>query len=211
MPINLNFHAESLGKKFRKEWIFKNLNLNLVQGDAMAIIGQNGSGKSTLLKVLSGMMPQTEGKSYLVLGKKIAMTDFLYHHINWAAPYIELPDELTVREVIDFHGKFKTLTKTQEEILTIADLENAGDRQIKFLSSGMKQKLKLSLVFFSKSKLLLLDEPTVNLDEKNVNWYQENIKNCLSERITLIGSNIPNEYTFCNKALNIADFKPNEK
>jgi ABC-type multidrug transport system ATPase subunit len=72
----------------------------------------------------------------------------------------------------------------------------------------MKQKLKLSLVFFSESKILLLDEPTVNLDEKNVRWYLDNVRLARHNRILILASNIPSEYAFCDEELNIASFKP---
>ena len=208
MALEKFLQVSRLGKKFRKEWIFRDLSLNVSSGQSVVITGQNGSGKSTLLKVISGMMPATEGKVNLIFGKKMMSDDFIFSMLNWTAPYLELPEELTVSEMINFHGKFKKLTLSRDAILERSGLSEAAERQIKFLSSGMKQKLKLSLVFFSESKILLLDEPTVNLDEKNVRWYLDNVRLARHNRILIIASNIPSEYAFCDEELNIASFKP---
>jgi ABC-type multidrug transport system ATPase subunit len=207
MALEKFLQIHHLGKKFRKEWIFKNVTFKLALGETMVITGQNGSGKSTLLKVISGILPPTEGRVSLILGKKMLADDFIFSHLNWTAPYIELPEELTVREAVEFHGKFKKLELTTEHIIERAELTAAAERQIKFLSSGMKQKLKLSLVFFSEAKILLLDEPTVNLDKKNTAWYLQNIRAVAHNRMTIIASNIPEEYSFCENHLNITDFK----
>ena len=102
----LKIHLEEASKRFQYEWIFKNLSLELSQGDSLAITGSNGSGKSTLLKCLSGVIPITSGKiDYLVSGKSISETDW-FSFLTISAPYMELPEEFSLKELLTFHFKF---------------------------------------------------------------------------------------------------------
>jgi ABC-type multidrug transport system ATPase subunit len=87
------------------------------------------------------------------------------------------------------------------------NLEKSTHKYIKNFSSGMKQRLKLALAFFSESPVMLLDEPTSNLDEHGINWYMQNIRSNISNKLILISSNQPAEYSFCDKIINLNDFK----
>jgi ABC-type multidrug transport system ATPase subunit len=205
----LSIQANKASKRFQYEWIFKNLSLDLKPGESMAITGGNGSGKSTLIKCLTGAIPLSEGEITYKQTAEILDSAQWYQHLSIAAPYLELPEEFTLVEVIDFHFKFKKSINgtTPIQLSEILYLENHLQKPVSQLSSGMKQRLKLGLALFSDVSVIFLDEPTSNLDRKGVEWYSKLIEEYQQERILIIGSNEPREYTFCGQKVAMEDFK----
>lgn len=149
--------AEKIGKKFNKEWIFRNFSFTLNHNQSFAITGPNGSGKSTLLQVLSGATIPSEGQLNYQQNKLIIPPESFYQYISLAAPYLELIEELTIRELANFHQRFKPFAETisTNQFLEKIKLEHAADKEIRVLSSGMKQRVKLGLALFSNSPILL--------------------------------------------------------
>ncbi len=193
--------VEKASKRFHREWIFKNLNLELSAGDALAITGGNGSGKSTLLKCLSGGNPLTQGSIEYRQGTDKLAEESWFRSLAIATPYLELPEEFTLSEALAFHFQFKKPLNqlTTQEILAILGLEKHQSKSISQFSSGMKQRVKLALAIFSDVPLLFLDEPTTNLDKQGVSWYLELVQQYAQDRILVICSNEPREYEFCEK------------
>ncbi|NME69746.1 ABC transporter ATP-binding protein [Flammeovirga aprica] len=199
--------VEQLSKKFSREWIFKGIDYTLKSDQAYAIVGGNGSGKSTLLKILSGINDPSKGKITYRKNDKEIPVDEVWKEIVLAGPYTELVEEYTLAEHLNFHRRLKPLTKSNEEIIEILGFKNAANKQIQAFSSGMKQKLKLALAFFSEASILMLDEPTSNLDHKNIAWYQHWLPLCSKGKITLICSNQPYEYEFCEEKIFMENYK----
>lgn len=204
----MNITLSHTGKRFNREWIFRNVNFEFTQGNSYAIIGANGSGKSTLLQVIAGATMQTEGKIIYTDGTENAINDdIVYRQISIAAPYLELIEEMTAYEFLNFHSTFKPLNQSIAEILTIVGLENSENKQIRYYSSGMKQRLKLAQAFFSKTSTLLLDEPTTNLDAEGIGLYQRLINNFCENRLVIVCSNDKAEYEFCKETISIERYK----
>lgn len=205
--MKIQLHEAS--KRFQYEWIFKNLSLQLKQGDSLAITGGNGSGKSTLLKCLSGAIPFSSGKITFESGGNLIPESQWYNYLSISAPYLELPEEFSLTEIIDFHFKFKRpLNLVQpKELIEILYLDQHATKPVSQFSSGMKQRLKLGIALFSDVPIILLDEPTSNLDKKGISWYTDLIKNFQNDRILVICSNEPREYEFCLQKLALEDFK----
>ena len=205
----MTIQLENLGKKFRKEWIFRNVNLSFDAGNSYTFVGPNGSGKSTLLQVLIGVIPQTEGKISYSINKQAISIDDIYKKIIIAAPYLELIEEFTLLESLEFHQKFKPFKDnlTATELIEKIQLTPHREKTIKNFSSGMKQRLKLGLAFYSEAPIILLDEPTSNLDAQGMAWYLEQIEKHTADRLLIICSNQPNEYTFCKNIIDIRDYK----
>lgn len=201
--------VQKASKRFHREWIFKNLDLELLAGDALAITGGNGSGKSTLLKCLSGAIPLTQGSIEYRLGISLMAEESWFRSLAIATPYLELPEEFTLSEVLSFHFQFKKPLNqlSTQEILAILGLEKHQSKSISQFSSGMKQRVKLALAIFSEVPLLFLDEPTTNLDKQGVGWYLELLQQYAQDRILVICSNEPREYDFCEKKISLEDFK----
>lgn len=204
MKIALN----NVGRRFNKEWIFRNLTTEFTSGNSYAILGPNGSGKSTLLSVLTGSLSPSEGEISFSEVKDIPVED-IYQQISFAAPYLELVETFTLTEIIDFHFKFKNFAPgiDRKSLISILGLEKSAHKEMKYFSSGMKQRTKLALACCSDSPILFLDEPTSNLDVQGEDWYRELIKNFTKDRLTIIGSNQFREYEFCNMQIQIADYK----
>ncbi len=205
----LTITAEQLGKKYRKEWIFRRVDLTLTAGTSYTFVGPNGSGKSTLLQLLAGSLPLTEGKlAYVKNGHAIEPDDW-FRHVSLAAPYLELIEELSLDELLTFHQTFKPFKAglTTEAIADRLLLAHARHKEIKYFSSGMKQRVKLGLAFFADSPVVILDEPTSNLDRQGAAWYHEQVRQLGSDQLLLIGSNQPEEYDFCPNVLDVTQWK----
>lgn len=195
------------GKRYNREWIFRDVNYFFSQGKTYAITGPNGSGKSTLLQVIGGALMHNEGKIAFELDGQTIDEIQHYKYISIAAPYLELVEEFTANESLAFHAQFKSLALSAKEILSIVGLSHAADKQIRYYSSGMKQRLKLAQAFFSDSAVLLLDEPATNLDDAGIGLYKQLIRNYTANRIVIVSSNDRQEYDFCENVININDYK----
>lgn len=197
----------NIGKRFNREWIFRNLSYNFSAPKKYAITGSNGSGKSTLLQVIAGSLTYNEGTIIFNNNQQQIASEQHFQHISIAAPYLELIEEMTANEFLDFHSAFKPLSISNQQALQIVGLEKAATKQIRYYSSGMKQRLKLAQAFFSITPVLLLDEPTTNLDGEGIALYQMLIKNYTSGKLAIISSNDKEEYGFCEEVIAISSFK----
>ena len=197
------------GKRFSREWIFRNFTYQFLPGNSYAITGPNGSGKSTLLQVLSGALELNEGNSEWKSNDVDIQPNKVYQNIAIAAPYFELIEEMTAKEFLIFHSSFKGYIDniSVTDIIEEAGLLHAIDKQIRFFSSGMKQRLKLAQAVFSDVPVVLLDEPCTNLDKAGFDLYYKWIENYCKNRLIIISSNDKNEYLFCDHQINIQDYK----
>ena len=239
------------GKRYNRDWIFRNLSYEFVSGTSYAITGPNGSGKSTLLQAIGGALVLSEGQASYELratryepgGKSREFgvgpaprsfseggsretkqqttndkqqttnsqlhSDNIYQRLSIAAPYLELIEEMTINEFLHFHAQFKPfLTSISiDNIIAKVGLEKAKDKQIRYYSSGMKQRAKLAQAIFSDVELVLLDEPCTNLDGEGIALYQQLIRDYCMNRLVIVSSNDEAEYGFCQSRLNILDYK----
>lgn len=204
------------GKRFNRDWIFRHLSYEFSTGQSYAITGPNGSGKSTLLQVLSGAMQASEGNCQwsmvnLPAGRQGGHleNENVFNHISICAPYLEVVEEMTIKEFLEFHHHFKPFLSpvTPEKIISILGLENAVNKQIRYYSSGMKQRVKLGQAIFSDTPVVLLDEPCTNLDASGMELYNRLINEYCKKRMVIVSSNDHHEYEFCNEKLNIMNWK----
>ena len=139
---------------------------------------------------------------------KIIPAEQIYKELVFVTPYMELIEEMTLRELIAFHFTFKSRAKefSIDELLVSSGLLPAQDKLIKHFSSGMKQRAQLVLAFASECSIMLLDEPTSNLDAQGVAWYQSLMQQ-ITDRLVLIASNQPHEYAYASTVLNITEWK----
>src|SRR5207245_7717974 len=157
------------GKRDNRDWTFRNVNTSFADGNAYAITGPNGSGKSTLLQVIAAALQTNEGRIDWQLkgqnGLKTLSEEDVHSQIAICAPYLEVIEEMTATEFLKFHASFKPLLPqvSVAEIINIVGLQKAADKQIRFYSSGMKQRIKLAQAIFADVPVLLLDEPCTNL------------------------------------------------
>ena len=155
-----------------------------------AILGKNGSGKSTLLKIIGNLISPSSGKVIYDVQKNYDVTKTIF----FCAPYQELISELTVKEFLKFHFKFRNTTKNYNNILKEFKLDSYVNHQIENLSSGSIQKLKLVISFFSDSEFILLDEPTTNLDHEGKKTYLKVLKELSNKKVIIIATNDKDDY-----------------
>ena len=197
------------GKRFNHDWIFRHLSYEFSAGQSYAIIGPNGSGKSTLLQALSGAMAVNEGNIQYSINNVLCSIEEIYKHVSICAPYLELVEEMTLIEFLEFHQQFKPFLPsiTPDNIVYTLGLNDAITKQIRNFSSGMKQRVKLAQAIFSDVPVLLLDEPCTNFDEAGVALYNQLINDYCKKRMVIVSSNDHHEYEFCSNKLNITDWK----
>ncbi|RZL02561.1 MAG: ATP-binding cassette domain-containing protein [Pedobacter sp.] len=199
---------DNVGRRFNQEWIFRNLSYSFDSSGNYAVLGPNGSGKSTLLSVLLGSLSLSEGN--ISYKEEVDLrSEAVYSKMSLAAPYLDLIEEFTLQETIDFHFQFKKPHPRVDKnaILELLGLGKAQDKALKYFSSGMKQRTKLVLACCADTPVLILDEPTSNLDNQGVNWYHDLIERFTADRLVIIGSNQQHEYSFCHDYIQITDYK----
>lgn len=205
----MTIYLSDAGKRFNRDWIFRHFNYSFEQGRSYAITGPNGSGKSTLLQVLSGGMMLSEGKMEYRISDKEQKNEEVYRHVSICAPYLELIEEMTLKEFLDFHHGFKPFLPgtTTESIIAAIGLGKAVNKQIRYYSSGMKQRVKLAQCIFSNASIVLLDEPCTNLDMAGIALYHSLIADHCQNRLVLVSSNDEVEYSFCKEKIDILAWK----
>jgi ABC-type multidrug transport system ATPase subunit len=205
----MNIKLTNVSKRYNRDWIFRNLSYTFIAGNSYAITGPNGSGKSTLLQVIAGSTAHSDGEmeyKQSTVDCRLS-TENLHQHLSIAAPYLEVVEEMTASEFLQFHSVFKPLSLPIEEIIAIVGLEKANGKQIRYYSSGMKQRVKLAQAIFSNTPLLLLDEPCTNLDKNGYQLYHQLVQNYCSQKLIIVSSNDENEMDFCEERLTIMDWK----
>ncbi len=203
----MTIELSNAGKRFNRDWIFRGVNYRFEAGNAYAITGSNGSGKSTLLQSIAGSITLSTGDCIYTQQNKELPDESIYQQLSMAAPYLELIEEMTALEFLSFHASFKPMVLGAEAILSKVELPHAAHKQIRYYSSGMKQRIKLAQAFFSDVPLLFLDEPCTNLDKAGYELYHRLIGEYAGNKLVIVSSNDPLEYDFCNERLQMSDYK----
>ncbi|MCW3125447.1 MAG: transporter ATP-binding protein [Bacteroidetes bacterium] len=191
----MKIDLDKVSKKYGSQWIFRGVSASFESGGIYAITGANGSGKSTLLKIVSGIITPNEGKVTYAANSAAIPVEDIYKYLSYSAPYLDLPEELTIAEMIAFHAGMKSLHGiTATELLKVIDIP-AG-KEIRDCSSGMKQRVKFALAYYTQSDILLLDEPTANMDHHWRDWTLSLVRADAQKRIIIICSNEEYEYDF---------------
>ena len=206
----MRLDAQRLGRRYGRQWIFRQLSHDFRPGTATAILGPNGAGKSTLLSILAGQLLPSEGQvTYSLAGQPVPVAE-VPRHLAYCAPYLELPEDFTLLELLAFHTRLKPLRPgvSVAGLVDIMYLHKARHQAVRTFSSGMKQRLKLGLALYAAAPLLLLDEPTTNLDAQGAAWYLEHVARVRDpSRLVVVSSNVPAEYGFCDAQVRITDFQ----
>ncbi|PKP25839.1 MAG: ABC transporter ATP-binding protein [Bacteroidetes bacterium HGW-Bacteroidetes-22] len=208
----MQIELKEAGKRFNREWIFKGINYIFTVERPTVILGSNGSGKSTLMQTISLRSMLSEGEIvYRGNDGDLIPIEQCYKAVALAAPYLELIEEYTLTELVKFYLEHKLFQQkiTIRQAIEIMQLERSADKAIRYFSSGMKQRTKLALAILSETPILLLDEPTSNLDHLAMLWYRKLIEEYAKDRIIVVCSNHQTiEYDFCIDQLVVEDFKP---
>ena len=207
---SVQISLQNVGKRYNHEWIFRGVSHTFQQNQHTVIRGANGSGKSTLLQVILGSTVPSEGElSYLAKGIEVKLEESI-GMFSLATPYLELVEEFTLIEMLEFHKKMQAFKDdvTIDSIIETLYLKGSKNKAIKYYSSGMKQRVKLGVALLSDTPFVLLDEPTSNLDADAIEWYKGLVETNKKDRIIMVCSNDQkDEFSFCEKELNLLDYK----
>ncbi len=198
----LSISCTNIAKRYIKEVLFKEVTYTFEQPNKYVILGANSSGKSTLLKILGGAIAHTKGEVTYNVQKPIEQL------FSFCSPEMHLLDDFTVRELFELHFQFKEKKIPIAEQWQRSNLTPFLEKKYSELSSGLKNKVKLSLALYTETPGLLLDEPCTNFDEANTQWYLTSINDLCQHQLIIVASNQASEYTFCTEQIHLQQFKP---
>jgi ABC-type multidrug transport system ATPase subunit len=202
----ITLNVTDLAKSFGTKTVFSDVSFNHSE-DTLGIAGSNGSGKSTLLKCLAGLSPPTHGTVEWKEDNNFLTKEAFKSTLGYAAPYINLYDELSCRENLEFLSKVRHEPETKSQInnwIENVELSHVADQPFGTLSTGQQQRLRLASALFHHPTILLLDEPGSNLDEAGRALISD-IAHIFraSEKLLIIASNNPSELALCNRVFSI--------
>jgi len=205
----MQIKLSNAGKRFNREWIFRNADLQFNSSTSYAITGPNGSGKSTLLQCIGGMLQLSEGTIQYVIDNRQLASEEVYKQVSFCAPYLDVIEEMTLIEFLQFHNQFKSFINnfSIQQIIEEIGLKTSVSKQIRYYSSGMKQRVKLAQAVFSDAAIVLLDEPCSNLDTKGIELYHSLIEKYCRGRLVIVCSNDEVEYSFTKERISVLDYK----
>ncbi len=200
---------DSTGKRYNRDWVFRKLTYRFESGKAYALLGPNGSGKSTLLQVIACSQSPSEGSVQFSSDNINIEIEEVFRHITLCAPYMQTIEEFTLAEQLQFHFSFKKAVQqlSIEQMIVLLGMEKHAEKQIRYYSSGMKQRVKLCLALLTDAPVILLDEPATNLDEAGIAWYKQLMRDYLNKRLLIISSNRAEEYEMCGEQILLSDYK----
>ncbi|HEY6171860.1 MAG TPA: ABC transporter ATP-binding protein [Candidatus Kapabacteria bacterium] len=206
----ISLTVTNLTKRFGRKPVFEPVSLSASSGEVVILAGANGSGKSTLIKLLAGVLSPSTGKCDWSEDGKIIEYETLQQRIGFVAPYLELYNELSAAEHIEFVADLKSKTVTREEsvaLLTLFGLDTSiasSERYVGKYSSGMQQRVRFAMAFACSPDVLFLDEPSSNLDDAGTSILFEKIKEFSSKRgIVFIATNDAKEKSLGTKVVTL--------
>jgi heme exporter protein A len=196
-----------VSKEFNRRSIFREVSFSVGGGDSLVITGRNGSGKSTLVKIICGLLSPTRGKiAYSFEGKSIEH-DNVRNHIGLVSPYLQLYDEFSGLENLELLSQIRSdrvLEKGRiEEVLNDVGLWERRKDFLRTYSSGMRQRLKYAFALVHKPDILVLDEPTSNLDADGIEMVERRVSEQKKESILIVATNDAEESTWCAKRIEL--------
>ncbi|MEM8485659.1 MAG: ABC transporter ATP-binding protein [Bacteroidota bacterium] len=202
---------DNVAKRFGRRILFRKLSCAVEGGQALAITGANGSGKSTLLKIIAGVMTPTKGDVDLELsGEKVLPPDRPLR-TGFVSPYLNVYDGFSARENLEFIARARRLSlagQTIDDLIALVTLKGREHDLVKTYSSGMKQRVKFAAAMLTKPDVLILDEPTTNLDAAGIAMVRTVMDMQRSRNgILILASNNVDEAAWCNASVNIEDHR----
>ncbi len=213
MPENIphqimKLQAVNLTRKFDRKIIFDKVNFELTSGSATAITGRNGSGKSTLIKIIANILLQSSGELNLFNGTEKIKKENIYKYIGFVSPYLNLYDEFTGYENLKIISDIRGWGHENiDDSLKRVGLYHRRNDLLKIYSSGMKQRLKIAFAILHNPHMLLLDEPTSNLDLEGISVVDDISNEYKKDRILIIATNDAHERSLCNNEINLNERK----
>ena len=194
----------NITKKFGETKAIDDISFRIERGEIVGFLGQNGAGKTTTMKIITGIFEPTEGEVLIDDNKLTAKSK---EKIGYMPEDTPLYDSMTVKEFIDFMAELKGLKKSEraDAVSNLIKQLNLGEVQkklIKNISRGYKQRVSLAGALVGNPEILILDEPTVGLDPKQIVEIRNLIKSLKNDHTVLLSSHILSEVDqICDKII----------
>jgi heme exporter protein A len=202
--------ADSINKTFGRRLIFKNISFKLNLSTIFGISGPNGSGKSTLVKIIANIISPSAGRIIHNLNGSEIKPGKLHNHIGLVSPYLVLYDEFTAYENLNYFSEIRGISFNKERVDSLLNkflLFGRKDDLVKTYSSGMKQRLKFIFALMHSPQLIVLDEPTSNLDDEGKEVVYELVRVEGNKNIVIIASNEKTDLTLCGETIDLNNYK----
>lgn len=207
---NYSVEALELNKSFGRRLIFNDLQFRFDKSGVYGISGPNGSGKSTLVKIIAGILGASKGKIVHKMNDQEIAEERLHDHIGFVSPYLVLYEEFSTYENLKLFAEIRGVKFYKERVDYLLNkflLFKRKDDLLKTYSSGMKQRVKFIFALMHSPQLIILDEPTSNLDDEGKNSVYELVREEGQKNIVLIASNEKNDLELCNDIVYLEKYK----
>lgn len=207
---NYSVEIKNVSKNFGRRIIFRDLSYSVNTNLILGISGKNGSGKSTLMKIISGIISPTKGEVIHHFNGIKVKDNELYNQIGFVSPYLILYEEFSAEENLQIISRIRGIDYDFQFVKQLFEKMNLYNRRkdiVKTYSSGMKQRLKYIFALMHKPKLLLLDEPTSNLDNEGKSSVYSIVDECSKNNIVIIASNEEQDLSLCNDIIYLENYK----
>ncbi|HEU5103298.1 MAG TPA: heme ABC exporter ATP-binding protein CcmA [Roseiflexaceae bacterium] len=204
---DLRLELNNVAAGYGARRVLAELTLTLRRGETLVVAGANGSGKSTLLRLICGLQRPTAGQIIYATGERRSRPDQARDLVGWVAPDLQLYRELTAQENLAFFTQVRGLRRTRAELEALLEevgLGGRGDDLLAAYSSGMAQRLRYAYALLHSPPVLLLDEPTVTLDERGAALVEQLVAARRERGITVIATNDPRELRFGDYVLRLS-------
>lgn len=203
MSFTIQLQLNSICKRYNQRLVLQGISFEATNGEVVAITGNNGTGKTTLLKIIAGLSRPSGGTVTLIIKDKVISPEQIPHCVGFVAPYLEVYKEFSPAELLVITARMRGITWDgchQDAILSAVGLQNRAHDNIRGFSSGMQQRVKYALALQHQPPVLLLDEPTTNLDQNGITMVHTIVR-LFSERggIVLIATNDERDILLCTK------------
>lgn len=192
----IRLQIDHVGKTYGTRRVLQSVCADLKDGDTLVVTGRNGAGKSTLLRIIAGLLRPSQGQVSM-WADGVAIRDSARRQVlGFVGADVHLYRELTAREHLRLLGRLRGLS--MDAARSAAALAQVGlggreDELVGGFSSGMQQRLRYALALVHRPRLLLLDEPTTNLDMAGIAIVDRIIKDAAGDGIVILATNDPRE------------------
>jgi heme exporter protein A len=200
----VSLQAEGIQKTFNRRKIFSGIQFAVRETDSLSITGRNGSGKSTLMKIIAGVLSPTSGSLTIRVGEGEVSPAERHRYVGFVSPYLQLYDEFTGVENLELFCEVRGIEADIHGLLQKVNLHARKNDLLRTYSSGMRQRLKYAFALLHRPPVLLLDEPTSNLDSEGKETVHAIIEEQKRSGIVVIATNDEEDRALCNHEIHLA-------
>ncbi len=198
--------AQNIGHKFNQRCIFDGISFNISEGQSIVITGPNGSGKTTLLRIICHLIRPSQGQLIFSWDKDELSINKLYRYLGLVGPYLQLYNDLSAFENYKFFAKIRGLTNDLQYFKFLMKRMGLAGRELDELntySSGMLQRAKYVMALIHQPPILILDEPTANLDDNGAAIVYKIMEEQKKDKILILATNEPEEFKFGEQKISL--------